>query len=110
MINPKLLSTHLFIGNCLITLTGKKRMLRLVEVFLQHKDGIYHEDLRTIMFGQPTKNIRVLKAQDVSLRRLITRFRTLIRTSLEGSEMANFAQWLVYSGRDDKWWFFEPVK
>lgn len=105
----KLSSRYLYIGNCLISLHGKKRTFQLIEVLLQHKDGIYHDDLRTLMFGRTSNNPRILKAQNVSLEKLITRTRTMIRDALAETEWAKKVQWCVYRDRDDSWKFIHVL-
>ncbi|RYZ91216.1 MAG: hypothetical protein EOP04_01275 [Proteobacteria bacterium] len=108
-IDPNMIqmSLHfLYIGKYHISLHGKRRSIELLQNLLAHKDGIYHADLRECMFGRTSKNKRILRTQDCTLRKLITRTRTMLTSALAQTEWTDGVQWLVYRDRDESWKLF----
>lgn len=59
------------------------------------------------MFGRSSKNLKILRNQDSTLRRLISRTRSIIKEALDGTEWENAAEWMVYRDRDELWRFVQ---
>ncbi|RYZ53208.1 MAG: hypothetical protein EOP07_18245 [Proteobacteria bacterium] len=104
--------SNLHIGQHIVALHGRKKTRMLVEAMINSDrdgQGMNREDLRRHVYQLPGRlgaqeaSPRLLESQDGSLSKLISRSRSFLKESLEGSAWSRQLDWFVYSDKERKW-------
>jgi hypothetical protein len=113
-LNPRieLIGTHLHVNKLVIPLRSRPKTLKLIEAFIQHKDGaLSRQDLIQHVYGTQVDSGDLSPRLTFSLYqnalKLISRSRSLLNEAMSQQGRTPWIDWFVYDDSCRRWHFYK---